>query len=84
MRRDTENERRPIPKSISLGIVKSTQTNKNCFHKFCFSARSGVPSNSVALFIEPLPYFSRRIGVAFRYDLSGILRLKASCSLGCR
>jgi AcrR family transcriptional regulator len=39
-----------------------------------------MPSNSLALFSEPLPYFSRWIAVSFRYDLSGIHRLKASRS----
>jgi hypothetical protein len=44
-----------------------------------------VPPISLALFIEPLPYFSRRIGLAFKYDLSGILSIdRASSSAGCR
>ena len=39
----------------------------------------------LALFIEPLPYFPRRIGVAFRYDLSGILSIdRAPSSADCR
>ena len=44
-----------------------------------------MPPISLALFIEPLPYFSLQIGVAFRFDLSGILSIdRASSSAGCR
>ena len=34
---------------------------------------------------QPIPYFSPRVGVAFRYDLSGILSIdRAPSSAGCR